>query len=82
MDYNPGKIKSDTAGESAGEDKAYAITITINEHRDKLARWQRIHVTPEIVEDEAVLGSLLALTAKKMIRDIEENGDEARKNGL
>ena len=47
------------------EDKAYAITITINEHRDKLARWQRIHVTPEIVEDEAVLGSLLALAAKK-----------------
>jgi len=37
---------------------------------------------PEIVEDEAVLGSLLALTAKKMIRDIEENGDEVRKNGL
>jgi hypothetical protein len=64
------------------EDKAYAITITINEPRDKLARWQRIHVTPEIVEDEAVLGSLLALTAKKMIRDIEENGDEVRKNRL
>ena len=64
------------------DDKAYAITITINEHRDKLARWQRIHVTAEIVEDEAVLGSLLALTAKKMIRDIEENGHEVRKKGL
>ncbi len=64
------------------DDKAYAITITINEHRDKLARSQRIHVTPEIVEDEGVSGSLLALTAKKMIRDIEENGHEVRKKGL
>ena len=39
-------------------------------------------MTREIVEDEAVLGSLLALATKKMIRDMEENGDEVRKNRL
>ncbi len=50
------------------EDKAYAYNDHHHEHRDKLARWRRIHVTPEIVEDEAVLGSLSALPAKKMIR--------------
>lgn len=63
-------------------DKAYAITITINQHRDKLAPWQRIHVPQEIVDDEAALGSILAIAAKKMIKDVDGNGDEIRKTRL
>jgi hypothetical protein len=60
-------------GSGVKEDKAYSITIVINEHPNKRARYHRIHVTREIVDDEASFGALLAMSAKKMINDLDQN---------